>query len=280
MSSVPSASDQPLQVMLRTFEEAYRAQVPFREDGALGEDLASEVKPVLEALAEVAAAPEPHPQLHEAYALLTLLAHRAGLLGATPSAAMGLASAIVASLQAGGVPVSPAFQRELGMVVVEGYSQGRDERVTRELKQAARAGQVCVRLAPGCHAAFLSGPLEPEALEEVLDGLARELLRDDARSCLLDVSRLTSEPESAARLVINFAHMARSLGARVLVCAKPGSLVSELERLGLSDGGAELASDFESSLHAALHAAGCALTTRRRRWNLLARRRERPPSKA
>src|SRR5690606_2409428 len=108
--------------------------------------------------------------------------------GATPSAALGLLSAIVAGLEAGAVTVPPPLQRELCMVVVEGYSQGRDERVTRELKRAARDGQVRVRLAPRCHAAFLGGPLDPETLEEVLDGFARELLRGDARSCLLVIS--------------------------------------------------------------------------------------------
>src|SRR5690606_31258090 len=120
--SVRSASDKSIQAMLRTFEQAYRAEVPFREDGDLGQDLAAEVRPVLEALSEVASASVESKHLHEAYALLTLLARRAGLLGATPSAALGLLSAIVAGLEAGAVTVPPPLQRELCMVVVEGYS--------------------------------------------------------------------------------------------------------------------------------------------------------------
>jgi hypothetical protein len=265
--SLGYGAPESIQAMLLAFQQAYTTSVPFREDGALVHDLAQEVKPVLEALAVAADADAGTRPVHEAYALLNLFCRRAGALGATPSAALSLLEAIVQSLVAAGVQVTERWRRDLSMVAVEGYSAGRDERVTRELKQAALRGQVGFLLAPRSYAGFLAGALDADDVEHVLEDWARTLLRCDAQSCLLDVSRLECAAfEQAARAVTGFCVTAQSLGVSVLLFAARGELRQTLLAVGLARSGATLVDEFDEALALALSAVGSEITHRRLRW--------------
>jgi hypothetical protein len=262
------ASEQRIQAMLRAFEQAYAAAVPFREDGALGADLTTEVRPVLEALADIQGA-DGEPR-HEAYALLTLLGRRAGVLGATPSAALGLLAALLEGLASVGHRVAPGERDQLAMVLLEGYCVGRDERVTRGLKRANTDGQVWLRLAPRCYAGFLAGAVEADAAEQVLDAWARALLQHDARSCVLDVTRVQADhPEPPARPVVSFCHTAFSLGVGVHLVRPHPELFSALVEVGLYESRATVFDSFEAALAAGMRAVGYALSGRRRGWDWL-----------
>ena len=179
--------------MLETFDQAYRSGVPFAEDRVLGPDLVHEVAPVLETLARALHADE-NTGCHEAYALLTLLGRRAGVLGATPTAALVVLRAMVTALEGAGIQPGAALREELTMVLLEGYCGGRDERMGSEFRKSMLRSQVSLRLASRCRYLALSGPLDPEALEQVFEEAAREFLREDARACLLDLTRLSASP--------------------------------------------------------------------------------------
>jgi hypothetical protein len=261
-----ATSSGSVEAMLASFQQLYRSRVPFSEDGHLAPELASEARPVLEALSEGAAATT-GSSCHEAYALLTLLGRRAGVLGATPTAALSLAEALAAALIAGGIALATEVQRELGMVMLEGYCAGRDERNTHLLRTSVARGQRSLRLAPRCHCLVISGPLEEDALRATLEEAARDLLRHDAVSCLVDLDKLDCPAsEAAARAVLELCLAGRSLGGTVVLVGVSDALRVELQALGLAHSGAILCTDIGKGLQLALECAGHEIRPLRSRW--------------
>jgi hypothetical protein len=188
-------------------------------------------------------------------------------LGITPSAAVAALGAAIEALQLAHVAVSAEWRAQLLMVVMEGYSAGRDERVTAALKQAAVQGQVSFLLAPRCHVGFLAGPLEPEGVESVLEELARSLLRSNAQSSVLDLSRLQGPlAEATARALVGYCLSARALGASVILSGAAPELLALLARFDLAAAGATVAGSFAEALRAALDRAGHTIGRPRPRW--------------
>lgn len=280
--SIVRSVQQPTEAMLEIFERVYRSDVPFQEDRILGADLVHEVAPVLETLVRAAGAfgspggaPASMASCHEGYALLTLLGRRAGSLGATPTAALVVLRAINAALTATGVELCAEFREELNMVLLEGYCAGRDERVSADLRASVASSQVSLALAPRCRLLAPAGPLEVEALEQVLDEAAREFLRDDGVSCLLDVSRLHCHPSAhTARALLEFCLACRAVGGNLVLVGGGTELMSELRALGFSERVAVVAESFAQGLTQALAAAGQELRPLRGGWTkaLFARR--------
>ncbi len=199
--------------MLAAFREAYERAVPFQEDRALASDLVEQVRPVFDALSD------PRPDAgqdadHEGLALLTLLSRRAGLLGATPTAAVALERAIDAGLRAGAASLEAPAAAHLGMVIFEGYVAGRDERMTRELRSAAVKALTLVAVAPSAFALIAAGRFEADDLAPRLEELERELLRTDARCLILDVTQLDAASDDVPRLFCGLLTTARSLGVQ------------------------------------------------------------------
>ncbi|MFT3922649.1 MAG: hypothetical protein QM778_08960 [Myxococcales bacterium] len=257
----------PIEAMLAIFERAYRQGVAFREDRLLGPDLSHEVRPVLEALAQLGPGASDDTCCHEAYALLTLLGRRAGVLGATPTAALALLQALFAALSEEDSALSSELEMRCQVVVLEGYCAGRDERVTAELRASVAKHQVSLSLAPRCRYLALAGPLELDALEQVLDEAARDFLRDDALACLLDVSRLDGWPsERMARALLEFCLACRALGGSVVMVGLGAELHGELQRLGMSGDSVAVAASFAVGLAQVLDSAGHELRPSRSRW--------------
>jgi hypothetical protein len=260
---------QPTEAMLETFDLAYRSGVPFAEDRILGADLAHEVAPVLETLARAALAGGT-ADCHEAYALLTLLGRRAGLLGATPSAALAVLRAIVAALAGAGFETAAVDREQLTMVLLEGYCAGRDERVCGDLRASVVRSQVSFALASRCRYVAVAGPLDADALEQVLDGAAREFLRDDGVGCLVDVSRLDVHPnERVARALLEFFLQCRAVGGNLVLTGAAPELVRELRALGLSDTVALVVDDLAEAMTQVLAWSGHELRPLRPSWTRL-----------
>lgn len=276
--------------MQALFREHYMRLARFREDGVLADELATEARPVLDAL-HTAFAPTDGPRaLHEPYALLNLLARRAASLGATPCVALALPAAIAAALRAAEVLVDSALEHELAIVSLEGYSAARDERVTGQLRQAIAERQVAVRLGPRCVAIFLAGEHDEHELTPTLDRFARELLRGDVQSCLLDISRLHLIDEELARALGRFCGQADSLGVSTFLFGATPSLRDQFDRWSVvtaprpsspavahdasirgalaSAGTTAFVDDFELARTRALAAAGLSLRARRN-WTRL-----------
>lgn len=212
----------PIETMLAAFQEAFQRRVPFREDGLLGPGLMHEVRPILYCLVDAARA-EPSTACNEAYGLVSLLGRRAGALGITPTAALAIREALLAALRETGIEAPARLSDELTMVLMEGYCAGRDERTTEQLRDGVARGQLAFWLAPRCRCVFLTGPLDLEALQGMLEKQARLLMSGNAASCLLDTTQLeAAPPEGVARALLEFTLSGHMLGVRmVMVCSDP-----------------------------------------------------------
>lgn len=246
--------------MLAAFRSRFQRCAPFREDLLLLSDLEEQVRPVFDALSDPK--PEAHGEPdHEALALLTLLSRHAGLLGATPSAAHGLGRAIEAGLLAGETGHGADAIEQLFLVILEGYTAGREERVTRDHKRAAVKALHLLPLAPHAALLVLLGELDADELAPRVEELERELLRRDLQVLLLDVSGLTFAGDEVPRLVLGLLATARSLGCHA-VCV--GWAEHDPQSWPLPSAELERAPSFEEGLSRALSQVGVELKTRRR----------------
>lgn len=207
----------PIDRAALAFRRALR--VPFREDAALGDDLAAEARPVLDALSfGIAAAPDDPGALEhrEALAMGALLGRRAALLRATPSVALAMVEAIDAALREIDRAPSTALIEALRAVIVEGYCAAIEERVQTDAARRAAETLVPQRIAPHCWLVIVSGEHAADALREGLDRAGRTLLDGDARACLVHVA-LTIEPtEDVAAELFGFDATARLVGAQCI----------------------------------------------------------------
>jgi hypothetical protein len=244
----------------------YAESARFREDKQLAEALADEAEPVLRALHAACRGPAQSVDLHDAYALLARLCHHAAMLEATASVAVTLPAAILDALHDVHVPlVLTSGQRsELAIVAAEAYCAGRDQRAHRELRRIAAESQVAIALGARCRAIFLSGQHDAGDLAPVLERLARELLRDDIVSCLLDLSRLVPIDEELARAVGGFCAQASTLGLRCTVLTRDARLQEWFTRWALWGPTTVLADQYDRAQGLALAAAGLEMRTRRR----------------
>lgn len=264
----PRAVADAVPLMGESFRQHYEQTARFREDRALAAELTLEAEPVLEALFTACSSPTEAPALHEAYALLTQLCRRAAGLDATASVAVSLPEAIAYALQAVGVALEPSLLHDLAIVAVEGYCAGRDERATQKLRRRAAEQQVALRLGPRCCVIALAGQHDEADLEPTLENFARTLLRNDVRSCLLDVSRLTVEEDDVARLVGRFCLQAATLGVQTIVFGASFSLRAQLASWTAEDHLTSCVDDYDRALGQMLSAAGFLLRPRRR-WTRL-----------
>ena len=255
-------------LMSSSFREHYEQNARFREDRALAAELTLEAAPLLEALFTACSVPAGQRVLHEVYASLTQLCRRAAGLDATASVAVALPEAIAHALDAVGVALEPSLRHDLAIVAVEGYCAGRDERATQKLRRAGAEQQVLLRLGPGCCIIVLSGRHEQAELEPTLEGFARSLLRDDLRSCLLDVSRLVVEDDELARALGRFCLQAATLGVRTAVFGTSSLLRAQLATWTAADALTSCVDDYDRALRQTLTAAGLLLRPRRR-WTRL-----------
>jgi hypothetical protein len=260
---------------LRAFVTELATWLPFREDALLLSALVTEVEPVLSALgAAYRTQNEPctrpaRTALSEGFALFNLLCRRAGLLGTTPTACLALARAVMAALRSEGLPLSEACADDLSVIAVEGFSAGRDELRERSLRTIAIESQVLVPLAARSFLVVLAGSLLAEPLERLLEDFARQLFRAEARSVLLDVSRLCEHGEDQARAIVAFASTLSGLGVDVLIYDKGASFDAWFAQLDLTARGVQRGTDFAEGLTRVLALGGYELRARGRLGELI-----------
>lgn len=197
--------------------DAFRAQLrmPFREDAALADDLATEARPVIDALAFAirAAGQDPRAlEYREGLAMGALLGRRAALKRATPTASLVLVDAIAAALDALGCAPESAVRDALRSVLVEGYCAAIEERVRDDAARRAARALVPWRIAPRCWAVIVAGEHAADSLRTALDDACRTMLDFDARACLVHIA-VTAEPsEDLACEIFAFDATARMIG--------------------------------------------------------------------
>jgi len=267
--------------MLAAFRQRYEESVPFKEDRALSADLVEQARPVFEALSEPRPDTDSDPD-HEALALLNLLSRRAGVLGATPAAALGICRGIEAGLVGAESPLGKAALDQIALVILEGYVAGRDERITRELRRAAVAGLALLPLAPQAFALVAAGHLDADELSPGLEEIERALLRSDARALVLDLTTLRYDGDDVPRLFCGLLSTSRSLGVRSFVCGFEVHAPAPWLAAGFGTVDLTRVTSFDQALALALAWVDVELKSRKRgAWPLFRRRstdRERDPS--
>ncbi len=258
--------------MLATFRQHFEESVPFKEDRALAADLAEQARPVFEALSEPVLGVGSEPD-HEALALLNLLSRRAGLLGATPAAALGLCRGIEAALEGAEQSLAASAVDQLALVILEGYVAGRDERVSGELRRAAADGLALLPIGRAAFALIAAGYLQADDLTPRLEEIERELLRADARALVLDVRTLRYQGDDVPRLFCGLLITSRSLGVSAFVCGIEAHDARPWLDAGLAEIEVERVATFDQGLSKALASVEIELKARRRWPGPLFRRR-------
>lgn len=254
--------------ILEGLERRYATTTPYRQDRELAPELALEARPVVESLL-IAAEADPHERArvldhHEGLAMVTLLGRRAGMLGATPTAALGLVRALFASFEEVGCPVPAELYDDLVALCMEGFVAGREERLLDRTETVASEAQPIVRIADRVLLLFLCGTHPAERIEQVVDRFGRVMLQLEARAGLVDLSRLSDPTPDRAAEVFAAHSAARMLGADCIFtgvsdawlgAAKEGRVDTELLAIEPS---------FEDALRRALAIGGWEL--RRTSW--------------
>jgi anti-anti-sigma regulatory factor len=254
-SATPEGADLALSLAAR-FRQRYEQTARFREDRALAEELTELAAPLLSALAELGPQPDTSATLHDAYALLSALSRAAALRDATASVAVTLIDAIVWALRGASLVLDDAQRLALSIVATEAFCAAHEEHASRALRTDAAESQVMLKLGPRCCAIVLAGRHDEPELGPVLDRFARELLHDDARACLLELSRLRAVDQELARALGRFCLHATTLGVRLALVGVEPTLRSALVDWGLTSPLISFFDDYDRAQRATLAAAG------------------------
>lgn len=241
------------------FGARFAEAVSLRLDRALAPELAIEARPVAEALVTglrgAARVDVEDGALREAVALASLLGRRAGVLGATPSAAVAIVPCLIDAAEAEDARAR-ALVEPLRAVCVEGYVAAREEALeARAARRAAEAIGV-VDAAPGCVCVIVAGMHDAGELERAFDELGRGLLDRDARACLIDAGGLEAPDPEVARQLFALHATCAMLGVRCVFARVSDGWRVAAREAGLDLTDVSFAPDFASGLREALAAVG------------------------
>ncbi|MFT5356742.1 MAG: hypothetical protein ACI9KE_003968 [Polyangiales bacterium] len=224
--------------VLERFEARYREGVLFDVDRNLATDMRNEARPAVDALAHALTTGTTSDREtlghHESLALVTLLARRAAVLGATPSGADRVVRALRQAFADVDCPVPKEAIDALSLASLEGYVRGRDELAREAAQTEAAQSLVTVPLAPGLLALRLYGSHESEQLDSVVEEFARELHRRGTLVAIIDCSGLLRPGRRRAAALLAVDESARMLG---VPCVFAG--VSAEWRVAFQEAGAD-----------------------------------------
>ena len=243
----------------------FTERVALERDLALAGPLAIEARPVAEALLEglshLVRVDARAAELREAIALASLLGRRASVLGATPSAALVLAPALLEAA-AHEDPRAPELADTLRAVCMEGYVAACEEAAEERAARRAADAIAIVEPAPGCVIVAPAGLQDAEQLERVLDELGRRLLERDARACVVDASRLAEPDPERARRLFAIDATCKMLGVVCVFAGVGGAWTSAAREAGLDLQHLRFVDDFAAALRVGLDACGLELRPR------------------
>lgn len=247
------------------FGERFAEALALSRDRAVAPELAIEARPVAEALVDgvrtASRIDADDGALREAVALASLLGRRAAVLGATPTAALGIVPCLIdatAELE----PRARGLTEPLRAVCMEGYVAAREEALdARAARRAAEAIGV-VEPARGCVLVIVAGVQDADELELAFDDIGRRLLDRDTRACVVDVGGLKSpEPESARQLFALHA-TCTMLGARCIFTRVSDAWQRAARDAGLDMKHVQIEPELATGLREALAVVGVGLKPR------------------
>jgi anti-anti-sigma regulatory factor len=252
-----------LDKILEGFRTRFLAGTPFAHDRELAEDLAVESRPAIEAVLFAVRSDDAGGLLRdehgESLAMITLLGRRAGVKGASPTAATNLVPAIAGGFEDAGVPLAPTVVTTLMSMCLEGYAAGRADVAERVLRDRMVGAQAVFEVVPKVHALVLSGEHDAETLIEVVEAFTKALHRSSAMAAIVDLSRIRDASAGAAAEIFSAHHAARAAGARAVFVGvtEPWRRAASVAHLSLDL--VETADSFSAALDRVLPLAGYSL---------------------
>lgn len=249
--------------VLERFEARYREGVLFDVDRKLAADMRNEARPAVDALvhALTTGTTSDRESLghHESLALVTLLARRAAVLGATPSGADRVVRALRQAFDDIERPVPKEAIDALSLASLEGYVRGRDELAREAAQQEAAQSLVTVPLAPGLLALRLYGSHESEQLDAVVEEFARELHRRGALVAIIDCSGLLKPGRRRAAALLSVDESARMLGVHCVFAGVSPEWQGAFQEAGADPALLDISEVYEDGLKLALSHLGWSL---------------------
>lgn len=182
---------------------------------ALGREARPAVHALLFALATERASDPASLEHHETMAMLALLGRSFALEGTTPTAAAGVVPAILEAFRDEGFAVPSELDAPLGLVFLEGFVRGREERLRADLAKQALEHVVLIEPLPRIGIVVIRGDHDAELLASHLEALAREAFARELAACVLDVS-LGGDAGEGGSPVLHFASLIASVGVHVI----------------------------------------------------------------
>lgn len=257
-----------LDKILEGFRVRYLNGTPFAHDRELADDLALESRPAVEAVLFALRSDDSGSLLRdehgEGLAMVTLLGRRAGVKGASPTAATNIVPAIAGGFADAGVPLSAPIVTTLMSMCLEGYAAGLADVAERVLRDKLVAAQAMFEIVPKIHALVLAGEHDNDTLAEVVEAFTRELHRSSGLAAIVDLTRLKEASPAAAAEIFGVHHAARIAGARSVFVGlnEPWRRAAASAHLSLDL--VETADSFSSALDRVLPLAGYSLKRKSR----------------
>lgn len=249
--------------VLERFEARYRAGVLFDVDRQLAADMRAEARPAVDALvhALTTGTTSDRESLghHESLALVTLLARRAAVLGATPSGADRVVRSLRQAFADIDCPVPAEAIDALSLASLEGYVRGRDELAHEAAQAEAAQSLVTITLAPGLLVLRMYGAHESEQIESVVEEFARDLHRENAVVAIIDCSGLLKAGRRRAAALLAVDESARMLGVHCVFAGVSAEWKTAFLEAGADDALLDIEERYEDGLKVALGHLGWTL---------------------
>lgn len=156
---------------------------------------------------------------HETTAMFALLGRAFAFDGTTPTGAASVVPAILDGFRGEGLLVPGSLDRALGLVFLEGYVRGREERIRADSASRALDSVTLIRVAPKVGVVAVRGAHEPEALLARLESIAREAFAAELEACVVDPG--PREPGDAVLApILDFASLLATVGTEVIVVGR------------------------------------------------------------
>ncbi len=126
---------------------------------------------------------------------------------------------------------------EVLALLLDGYTQGRVERVKSEVQRSYGENAIVRELFAGTVLVVLAGPLECDAVRLVVDRASRELLKRDARALIVDIEQLQMPTHAVLAELWALLPGARTLGTKVFIAGVQGAVQELMSSARLSDEG-------------------------------------------
>jgi hypothetical protein len=209
-------AEQCAERIVLTFREL-AGKLPLR--AAFVDSLGLEARPavhaLLFALATDRAGDSSSLEHHETTAMVALLGRSFALDGTTPTAAAGVIPAMLEAFRVEGFAVPSGLDAPLGVVFIEGFVRGREERLRVDASRRALEQIVLLEVLPHIGIIVIRGEHDSEALGSHLESLAREAFARELAACVID-AQASADQADLDSPVLHFSELVASIGTHVI----------------------------------------------------------------